>query len=192
MKRMIHWESEGERNAIRLIDVDPTVELFAEQPCVIRYRLQGTIRRHYPDLRVKRVQVDSLFEIKPQEDANLGEVSQRTELMMRDLPRFGFSYKLLVSEELASEPRLRNAQFLLRHGREELSLLEQEEVRRFLKGRTVLTWSEIREGRAGPLSERKACRLVLDGILSVDLTQAWTLPEAAVHVGPPASKGVIR
>ena len=35
MKRMLHWESIHELNAFRLLDCDPDVTCFSEQPCQI-------------------------------------------------------------------------------------------------------------------------------------------------------------
>jgi hypothetical protein len=44
MKRMLHWESIGELNAFRVLDCDPDVTHFSEQPCQIRYVEDGAER----------------------------------------------------------------------------------------------------------------------------------------------------
>jgi len=41
---MLHWESIGELNAFRVLDCDPDVTHFSEQPCQIRYVEDGAER----------------------------------------------------------------------------------------------------------------------------------------------------
>lgn len=41
MRRMVQWESENELNAFRLLDCDPDVTRFHEQPCEVMYVLGG-------------------------------------------------------------------------------------------------------------------------------------------------------
>lgn len=52
MKRMLHWESSNELNAFRLLDCDPDVTTFNEQPCQVVYVVGGVERIHYPDILV--------------------------------------------------------------------------------------------------------------------------------------------
>jgi len=46
MERMLQWESMNELNAFRLLDCDPRVTVFAEQPCEIVY-VDGAETRHH-------------------------------------------------------------------------------------------------------------------------------------------------
>src|ERR1035437_349834 len=50
MGRMMHWESSNELNAFRLLDCDPNVTSYSEQPCRIAYGLEGGEKIHYPDI----------------------------------------------------------------------------------------------------------------------------------------------
>ena len=50
MERMLQWESMNELHAFRLLDCDPRVTVFAEQPCEIVYFDGTETRRHYPDI----------------------------------------------------------------------------------------------------------------------------------------------
>ena len=47
---MLQWESMNELNAFRLLDCDPGVTAFTEQPCEIVYFDGTETRRHYPDV----------------------------------------------------------------------------------------------------------------------------------------------
>ena len=64
MERMLQWESLNELNAFRLLDCDPRVAVFTEQPCEIVY-IDGTeTRRHYPDIYVEIDGNQELWEVK--------------------------------------------------------------------------------------------------------------------------------
>src|SRR5260370_9079261 len=53
MERMLQWESINELNAFRLLDCDPRVTVFTEQPCEIVYFDGTETRRHYQDIYVE-------------------------------------------------------------------------------------------------------------------------------------------
>jgi hypothetical protein len=75
MERMLQWESINELNAFRLLDCDPRVTVFTEQPCEIVY-LDGTeIKHHYPDIYVEIDGNQELWEVKAECEASQNEVS---------------------------------------------------------------------------------------------------------------------
>jgi hypothetical protein len=43
MERMLQWESMNELNAFRLLDCDPRVAVFTEQPCEIACDVNGKL-----------------------------------------------------------------------------------------------------------------------------------------------------
>lgn len=174
MGRMIHWESPGERSAIKLLDVDPSVIHLGEQPCVIYYRLSGVLHRHYPDLLVKWRTAQSLFEVKERTEALSPEVVARTALMRSELPRFGYAYDVLLSDDLEARPRLTNVEFVLRHGRPEMTVLAREELRRYFAITKSVAWSDVLLGQAGPVTLQRACRLILEGELFIDFNVPWS------------------
>ena len=50
---MMHWESSNELNAFRLLDCDPNVTSYSEQPCQIVYIRNGVGKVvHHPDILV--------------------------------------------------------------------------------------------------------------------------------------------
>jgi hypothetical protein len=64
-----------ELNAFRLLDCDPRVTVFTEQPCEIVY-VDGTeTRRHCPDTYVEIDSNQELWEVKAECEASLSEVS---------------------------------------------------------------------------------------------------------------------
>jgi hypothetical protein len=169
MQRMLQWESISELHAFRLLDCDPKVTAFAEQPCEIVY-LDGTeTRRHYPDIYVEVNGHSELWEVKPESAASQSEVLARTELLRCGLLPYGFTYRVVLDRELARQPRLENAKTLLRYGRRPVGDCEREYIRLALQSKGHLSWSEACQGTFGTHGLEILCRLVLEGVLSFDI-----------------------
>lgn len=172
MRRMMHWESIGERNAFRLLDCDPSVTAFVEQPCVVIYFNGVEQKRHVPDIYVESCARKELWEVKI--DASDPDVIARTILLSNGLKRHGFIYRLVLHSDLEMQPRLLNANTLLRYGRRPLEELDRERLRLLLKKRGSLTWVDASSGAYGPLGRDALCRLALEGILRVDMDKLLT------------------
>jgi hypothetical protein len=116
MGRMLHWESNHELNAFRLLDCDPNVTSFSEQPCKVVYVIDGVQRTHYPDILVSTKEGKQLWEVKLRSAALAPEVEERTACLSLALPRWGYRYQTVLGEDLASQPRLNNANLILSYG----------------------------------------------------------------------------
>jgi hypothetical protein len=169
MERMVQWESINELNAFRLLDCDPRVTVFTEQPCEIVYVDGADTKRHYPDIYVEIDGNQELWEVKAECEASQSGVSTRTELLSRGLRRYGFTYRVALAHELAKEPRLENAKTLLRYGRRAASDCERDCLRTAVESKGHLNWAEICQGDFGSRGREIVCRLVLEGVLSFDL-----------------------
>jgi hypothetical protein len=166
---MVQWESENELNAFRLLDCDPDVTSFHEQPCEVKYVLDGQMRSHYPDILVEKKGRKELWEVKPESQAQEPDVVARTTLLIQGLPSWGYTYRVVLAKDLASQPRQANACFLLGFGRRVVTECEQELIRRALARRRSLLWSDACRGEYGPRGREILCRLVLRGVLTIDL-----------------------
>ena len=167
---MLHWESTHELNAFRLLDANPAVLRFTEQPLTVRYVLGGIEHDHYPDIQVVTERGKELWEIKTSEDAASPDVARRTRLLAEALPAFGFTYRVLVAEDLALQPRLSNLLFVLRHGRMDVPIVERERLRVLLAKLPNLTWGAVQRGALGGKGLGYACRMILEGALLVDMS----------------------
>lgn len=174
MGRMIQWESINELNAFRLLDANPAVTGYREQPCVIRYELDKQIHLHYPDVLVLSGESKELWEIKPSSEAKKHEYVERTELLAAGLPNLGFSYRLVIAEDLTQEPRLSNALTLLKFGRAPVLDVEVEQLRQVILQTGTINWGSVTSGAFGPMGRQLVCRLVLEGVLSFDVEKPWT------------------
>jgi hypothetical protein len=174
MGRMIQWESVNELNAYRLLDANPLVAGYYEQPFIIHYQLNGKTQLHYPDTLVLIGSAKELWEIKPTSEAAKSEVIERTALLTSELPNHGFSYRLVVAEELRSEPRLANVLTILKFGRNPISTVAREHLRLVLMQEGRITWGAVASGAMGPTGRHAVCRLVLEGVLTFEMDRSWT------------------
>jgi hypothetical protein len=176
MQRMLQWESVNERNAFRLLDCDSNVTKFAEQPCEIVYVEDGEIKRHFPDILVETNGSKGLWEVKSESDALARDVLIRSALLATHLPAWGYGYRVAIGNDLAKQPRLRNANLLLGFGRYQVTEREQELIRLAVQREGALIWSDACAGAHGVNGRQILCSLVLQGVLALDLNSAW-LPE---------------
>lgn len=172
MGRMLQWESVAELNAMRFLDVAPSVRSFAEQPVVVRYSLNGESRIHYPDLLVEHDNgLKELWEVKSAKDAAREEVAARTSLLQAALPPYGYEYRMVYAEALRQQPRLSNALEILKWGRSPIAALERERIRALLTQLPAVTWGAAVSGTLGQSGRHSLCRLVLEGMLAFDINE---------------------
>lgn len=167
--RMVHWESVYELHAFRLLDCDPCVQMFAEQPCEIRYVLHGSAHSHFPDVLVVHTDRKELWEIKPDSHANRPEIAERTALLSTCLPDWGYRYRLVLAAELTVQPRMNNLVTLLRFGRTEVPAIQRECVLEGLRRTRMVTWQQVSDGALGTNGRAVLCRLTLEGLLAVEI-----------------------
>jgi hypothetical protein len=172
--RMCQAESPNECNAFRLLDCDPTVRRFSEQPCQIRFGDGRFVLRHFPDILAEIGDEKHLIEVKTDEDAEKEEVKQRTLLMTRELPKYGYSYVLMKASELAIQPRLSNFNQILRFSRYSPTEWDFELIREILHRRGGLVWKEACAGTYGDHGRHILCNLVLRGNLCINLHEPWS------------------
>jgi hypothetical protein len=169
MGRMMHWESSNELNAFRLLDCDPNVMSYSEQPCQITYVMDEVEMIHYPDILVTTTGGKQLWEVKPRSNARVPEILARSAFLSCILPRWGYEYRTELAEDLATQPRLGNALLLLSLGKRAVTDCEWEDVRRMMAKQESLVWSEACAGNYGPKGREILCSLVLRGVLTIDV-----------------------
>jgi hypothetical protein len=169
MQRMMQWESIHEGHAMCILDASPCVTEFYEQPCEIVYALNGEQRRHFPDFLVNEGHYHEFWEVKTESDASSPEVAERTAFLAEVLPKYGYGYQVVLAESLAKQPRLDNVKRLIKLGRQPISDLEQECIRRLFTCEAAVTWGMFEQQSLQTL--RNISRLILEGKLRIDFNQ---------------------
>lgn len=174
-RRMIHCESELERDGVLLLDAAPFVTDIAEQPAKISVVGDGVDYVHFPDTLVAYHQRKVFVEFKESVEANRPEIGARSRVMRTALAARGFGYCVLTEDVIRRQPRLDNVKQLLRCGRADLGLAEREGVRRWLvEGDRERTWGDLLGMAPHSMLPAQVCRLVLEGAAGLPLLENWT------------------
>lgn len=167
MRRMLQWESPHELNAFRLLDADPTIKAFDEQPVRITYALNGKVQHHIPDILVQTQNGKAFWEIKTIAFATEADVLERTRFLERHLPTEGYEYRVVLAEDLAKQPMMASVCQVLYFGRGDISLEDRETIRNlFALAPSPITWGHVVDGLFGKQGRHQICRLMLEGWLA--------------------------
>lgn len=182
MNRMMQWESINELNAFRLLEVNPEVKYFQEQPCEIHYMMDGERCVHYPDILVKTQHYKEFWEIKPAFEAKQPATAARTKLLSAALPDLGYQYRVVLGEDLARKARLYNMKSLLAYGRADVPCLLREKVRRIFTQRHEMTVEQLLAATDGEISRKHVYRLIVEGDLWCDIERQLSLSSVLKHI----------
>jgi len=171
MSRMMEWESPGELNAFRLLDADPRTISYCEQPFAIRFALDGRTHTHFPDILVDSQEKREIWDIQSKANTRDDEIARRTLVLRSELPQLGFEYRIVLADELASQPRLSNCLTLLKYGRQPVGNAMRERIRQILSAAPHVCWRSALEGDLGTEGRAVLSRLALEGVLSYDIGQ---------------------
>jgi len=152
--RSIHWESQLERDLVHLLEFDPSVVEYREQPVTVTYQDDGRTCRYTPDFLVRMAHGLHVIEVKPAEHAERPEWRQLFERMADHFAKEGAKFEVLTEREIRRQPRLNNITLLLRYQRHAVPEPAVSAIRKALAGgtRTVADleggFAERRFGRA--------------------------------------------
>ena len=110
--RMVDFESLIERDLIYLLDFEPEVTWFGEQPLTLEYEQQGKVRRYTPDFHVITNGQNSLVECKPQRAVKLPQNQEKFRAGQIWCAAKGWMFEVVTDEQLRGGYRLRNVKFL--------------------------------------------------------------------------------
>lgn len=167
----VHYESENELLAFKLLDAFPHVLSYYPQPCRIRYVLDGEVHTHVPDILVFTQTGVEIWEVKPSYDALGLDVYKRTDFMSINLKKIGYTYHLVIAETLKDQIWFTNLDLVLKRGRESLDLRRREAIRQTFQSFKKLQWGSLNKGASGTfIHQNEICRLILEGKVLCDLS----------------------
>lgn len=189
-KRMMQWESFLEWNAFLLFEYNRTVDSYSEQPATITYYINGEKHTHIPDLYVIKGNRRIFIEVKTDKNASDEDINERTKILKKQLPYYGFEYQVLVESEIKQEPRLSNIRYLIRNSRTKVDIKDVEFVRKIYKRNENIKWGNVIDKNNDSISLTKICKLIIDGILAIPVDEVWTENTVLQFVGISMRKGV--
>lgn len=111
-KRSLHWESQLERDRMCLLEFDPDVISFREQPETFDLLVEGQRYAYTPDIEVITRDGVVIEEIKPA--SRLDQFEPLFAAMSEEMIKRGICFRVITDTVIRLEPRLFNVKYLLR------------------------------------------------------------------------------
>jgi hypothetical protein len=118
MKRMLAFESLIERDYLYLLDYDPDVAWFEEQPLTIAYQLDGKRLHYTPDFHLVEKGRDVLVECKPEKFVNTDENRRKFAAAHDWCLQRDWEFRIVTDSQIRAGFRLQNVKFLTRYARQ--------------------------------------------------------------------------
>lgn len=117
MKRMISFESLIECDFLYLLDYEPEVERFDEQPLTIEYWFGQKLLHYTPDFHVLRTQRNLLIECKPEALTETEENRRKFNAAVAWCVEQDWTFCVVTDRDLRTGVRLKNVKLLTRYAR---------------------------------------------------------------------------
>lgn len=117
MQRMVAFESLIEQDYLYLLDFEPDVLAFSEQPVQIEYVWEDKPLHYTPDFHVIRKKGEELVECKPQKLVDQDDNQRKFNIAREWCRRQGLQFRVVTDEEIRAGNRLNNIKLLTRHAR---------------------------------------------------------------------------
>lgn len=176
------FESLLEESLMYLLDFDPGVKRFKEQPCRIRYLYQGKVHRYTPDLFVERADEKQIIEVKPKKRV----ASEKYDLLFRIISPIceaaGYRFKVYTEEVILQQPRLNNVKALWSYARTPLHLQHQIYSYEFLQKQQEICLAEAFEFfQTKRVSKQVVYALLYWGVIGFDLNESLG-PDSKIYL----------
>lgn len=173
MHRLVWWESQIERDYIYLLEFDPSVISYEEQPLRISYRLNGKERHYTPDFLVKRVNKSLIVEVKPEEEVQKEENQRLFHIAKAICARNNYEFVIVTDKMIRVQPRLDNIKLLTRYQRTAINHPHYQIIcyELFAMSSEVSLNEVMRFFASRSIDKHVVFSLLYWGVLAVDLMQ---------------------
>jgi hypothetical protein len=115
--RIAWYESLLERDYMYLLDFDPDVTYWHEQPLKIRYLLDGKTHFYTPDVDVHRTSKKQIVEVKTQEQIATGKWDVLFRAARSICEEEGYEFLVATDKMIRQQPKLHNVKTLWKYAR---------------------------------------------------------------------------
>jgi hypothetical protein len=133
MGRMIAFESLLERDFIYLIEYDPVVEWFEEQPLSIEYEYENRQLHYTPDFHLFESGQHVLVECKPSRFVETEENCRKFAVTREWCAERVWEFRVITDQQVRSGFRLQNVKLLAQHARQEVDAVIRSQIHTFLQ-----------------------------------------------------------
>jgi hypothetical protein len=133
MRRMIAFESLLERDFIYLLDYDPAVEWFEEQPLSIEYDHETKLLHYTPDFHLLERGQHVLVECKPGRFVETEENRRKFAVARKWCEERGWEFRVITDQQVRSGYRLENVQLLAKYARQKVDAMMCGQIQAFLR-----------------------------------------------------------
>lgn len=179
--RSRHAESQNELKAFQIVVATARADYWQEQPFTLEYRHDGAKHRYTPDALLVWGEKRTVVEIKEDKEAESAEAQAKFAAIEDRLAEHGYQFRLWKSSEIRAEPRLSNANLILRYRSVTVSPEQRERVRRAFASTPEIELRSLCDVTKVPV--QSLLRLVIDGAVYIDWWRPLC-PSAAVSNMP--------
>jgi hypothetical protein len=172
--RVAWYESLLERDYMYLLDFDPEVTYWHEQPLKIRFNFGGKIHWYTPDLEVHRNSKKQIVEVKAKEQVESGKWDFLFRTANSICKEEECGYVVVTDETIRQQPKLENVKRLWKYARTPVYSQHQVLCSEFFRKKQV---AQIELGDLFQLCKAESVpaqclyALLFWGVLDFDITQ---------------------
>lgn len=171
--RTIQLESSLEYDLAVILEFEPAVILYQEQPLELQVMMDDKIRTVYPDMMVFQDDGSTqVIEVKPAEKAQRPQIMKKFELEHQVLESLGYQFKVFTERDIRNGLRLKNSRKILPFRRIPVGPILKESVLSALKWRPMPAKEMLL--LINGLTFELLFALVAHGIISTDLSVELT------------------
>lgn len=142
-RRVIHWESQLERDLCYQLEFDPVVIQYREQPMTELIPYGGRLRRYTPDFLVSRRDGLVIYEVKPAEKAAKAKYVELFDAAAEHFANKGLRYQVMTEADIRRKPLINNIKMLLRYASEPVSDATVVSARTWINSHGPITIAEF-------------------------------------------------
>lgn len=172
MKRMIAFESLLERDFIYLLDYDPAVEWFEEQPLSIEYLREGKLLHYTPDFHLLEDGQHALVECKPERFVETEENRRKFGVAQEWCRGHGWEFRVVTEQQIRSGFHLQNVKLLAQYARQKVdSAIRSNIFASLQEAKTDISVQDLAQVIGSPVAASIFC-LAYQHEISLALDQA--------------------